>query len=44
MRRLCWSKRRGGGCKGRNAKEDEILAAGKDAKRIVVTLDGIEEA
>ena len=41
---VCRSKRSGSGCKGRNAKEDEILAAGEAAKKIVVTHDGIEVA
>lgn len=41
---VCRSKRRGKGCGGRNVKEDEILAAGMDAEKIVVTREGIEVA
>lgn len=38
---ICREKRKGSGCKGRNVKEDELLAVSETATKIVVKEDGI---
>jgi hypothetical protein len=38
---ICRDKRKGTGCKGRNVKEEELLAVSKTATKIVVNRDGI---
>jgi DNA invertase Pin-like site-specific DNA recombinase len=38
---ICREKRKGSGCKGRNVKEDELLAVSESAMKIVVNGDGI---
>lgn len=39
---ICREKRKGSGCKGRNVKEEELLAVSETAMKIVVKEDGIE--
>ena len=39
---ICREKRKGSGCKGRNVKEEELLAVSETATKIVVKEDGIE--
>ena len=38
---ICRDKRKGIGCKGRNVKEEELLAISETATKIVVKEDGI---